>query len=167
MPDNGGVYLVPAFCGPGGAALGSHMRAALITGLTRGTTAGHIARAALEGIAFQVADVLDAMTRRLRHAGAGTARGRRRCPKRSADAVPGRFARACPSCGQPSRKPPPWARPTWRAWPSDFGRVRKPSPRHHAVERRFEPRHGSGTSRNAARPLGARRWNARKDWAKP
>ena len=54
------MYLVPAFAGLG-APTGTNMRAARITGLTRGTTAGHIARAALEGIAFQVADVLEVM----------------------------------------------------------------------------------------------------------
>ncbi len=61
VPDNGGVYLVPAFAGLGAPHWDPHARA-LIAGLTRGATAGHIALAALEGIAYQVADVLDAMT---------------------------------------------------------------------------------------------------------
>jgi glycerol kinase len=60
VPDAGGVHLVPAFAGLGAPHWDPHARGT-ITGLTRGTTAGHIARAALEGIAFQVADVLDAM----------------------------------------------------------------------------------------------------------
>jgi len=60
VPDNGGAYLVPAFSGLGAPHWDQHARGALF-GLTRGTTAGHIARAALEGIAFQVCDVLTAM----------------------------------------------------------------------------------------------------------
>jgi glycerol kinase len=60
VPDVGGVYLVPAFAGLGAPHWDQYARGTL-TGLTRGTTAGHIARAALEGIAFQVADILDVM----------------------------------------------------------------------------------------------------------
>jgi glycerol kinase len=60
VPDNGGVYLVPAFAGLGAPHWDPYARGTLV-GLTRGTTAGHIARAALEGIAFQSADLLDAM----------------------------------------------------------------------------------------------------------
>ena len=60
VADSGGVYLVPAFAGLGAPHWDQYARGT-ITGLTRGTTAGHIARAALEGIAFQVADVLEVM----------------------------------------------------------------------------------------------------------
>ena len=60
VPDSGGVYLVPAFAGLGAPHWDQFARGS-ISGLTRGTSAGHIARAALEGIAFQVADVLDVM----------------------------------------------------------------------------------------------------------
>jgi glycerol kinase len=60
VPDCGGVYLVPAFAGLGAPHWDQYARGS-ISGLTRGTSAGHIARAALEGIAFQVADVLDVM----------------------------------------------------------------------------------------------------------
>jgi glycerol kinase len=60
VPDNGGVYVVPAFAGLGAPHWDQYARGS-ISGLTRGSTAGHIARAALEGIAFQVADVLAAM----------------------------------------------------------------------------------------------------------
>ncbi len=60
VPDSGGVYLVPAFAGLGAPHWDQYARGT-ITGLTRGTTAAHIARAALEGIAFQVADVLEVM----------------------------------------------------------------------------------------------------------
>lgn len=60
VPDNGGVFLVPAFAGLGAPHWDPHARG-LVAGLTRGSTSGHLARAALESIAFQVADVLDAM----------------------------------------------------------------------------------------------------------
>ncbi len=60
VPDTGGVCLVPAFAGLGAPHWDPYARG-VIAGITRGTTAAHIARAALEGIAFQVADVLDAM----------------------------------------------------------------------------------------------------------
>src|SRR6266699_2958050 len=60
VDDTGGVYLVPAFAGLGAPHWDQYARGALV-GVTRGTTAAHVARAALEGIAFQVADVLRAM----------------------------------------------------------------------------------------------------------
>jgi glycerol kinase len=60
VPDAGGVYLVPAFTGLGAPHWDPRARGTLV-GLTRGSSAGHIARAALESIAFQSADVLDAM----------------------------------------------------------------------------------------------------------
>ena len=60
VKDNGGVYLVPAFAGLGAPHWDQHARGALC-GLTRGSTSAHIARAALEGIAYQVRDVLSAM----------------------------------------------------------------------------------------------------------
>ena len=60
VKDNGGVYLVPAFAGLGAPHWDAYARG-LIIGLTRGTTRAHIARAALEGIAYQVADVLHLM----------------------------------------------------------------------------------------------------------
>src|SRR5215212_3175274 len=60
VPDNGGVYVVPAFAGLGAPHWDQYARGAIV-GLTRGSTRAHIARAALEGIAYQVADVLHAM----------------------------------------------------------------------------------------------------------
>jgi glycerol kinase len=60
VQDNGGVYLVPAFVGLGAPHWDAYARGAIV-GLTRGSTAAHIARAALEGIAYQVADILTAM----------------------------------------------------------------------------------------------------------
>jgi glycerol kinase len=62
--DSGGVYLVPAFVGLGAPYWDSSARG-ILTGLTRGTTAAHAARAAVESIGFQVRDVLEAMERDL------------------------------------------------------------------------------------------------------
>jgi glycerol kinase len=60
VPDNGGAYLVPALAGLGAPHWDPYARG-LVAGITRGTTAAHLARAALEGIAYQVHDVLQAM----------------------------------------------------------------------------------------------------------
>src|SRR5690606_31070095 len=60
VPDTEGVYLVPAFAGLGAPHWDPYARGTIV-GLTRGTTAAHIARAALEGIAFQTVDILRAM----------------------------------------------------------------------------------------------------------
>ncbi len=60
VPDNGGVYLVPAFAGLGAPHWDADARG-VITGLTRGSNAAHLARAALESIAYQSADLLRAM----------------------------------------------------------------------------------------------------------
>ena len=60
VPHTGGVMMVPAFAGLGAPHWDQYARGALL-GMTRGTTRAHIARAALEGIALQVADVLEAM----------------------------------------------------------------------------------------------------------
>ena len=62
VPDNGGVYLVPAFAGLGAPHWDAYARGTIV-GLTRGSTSGHIARAAVESIAFQVSDLLDAVHR--------------------------------------------------------------------------------------------------------
>jgi glycerol kinase len=60
VKDNGGVYLVPAFAGLGAPHWDPYARG-ILAGITRGTTRAHIARAALEGIAYQVADILELM----------------------------------------------------------------------------------------------------------
>ena len=62
VADNGGVYFVPAFVGLGAPHWDAYARGTIV-GLTRGSKAGHIARAALESIAYQVADLLDAIQR--------------------------------------------------------------------------------------------------------
>ena len=60
VPDTGDVYLVPAFAGLGAPQWDAAARGAIV-GLTRGTTRAHVARAALESIAFQTADLIEAM----------------------------------------------------------------------------------------------------------
>lgn len=61
VPDNGGVYLVPAFAGLG-APWWNPGAKALLCGMTLGTETGHICRAALEAIAYQIKDLIDLMT---------------------------------------------------------------------------------------------------------
>ena len=59
LPDNGGVYIVPAFTGLGAPHWNAEARG-LISGLTRGASAAHIVRAGLEAAAYQTADLLEA-----------------------------------------------------------------------------------------------------------
>ena len=61
VPDNGGVYLVPAFAGLGAPWWSPHAQG-MICGLTLGTGKAHVIRAALEAIAYQVKDLVDLMT---------------------------------------------------------------------------------------------------------
>jgi len=60
VPDSGGVYLVPAFSGLGAPHWDPYARGAIV-GMTQGTSAAHIARAALESIVLQVADLVEAV----------------------------------------------------------------------------------------------------------
>ena len=62
VPDNGGVYFVPALTGLGAPHWDQYAKGS-IYGLSRGSTAAHISRAALEGIAFQTMDIVNAMQR--------------------------------------------------------------------------------------------------------
>jgi glycerol kinase len=64
VPDSGGITFVPAFTGLGAPYWDPHVRAAIF-GLSRGTTQAHIARAALEGVTLQIADILEAMEKDL------------------------------------------------------------------------------------------------------
>jgi glycerol kinase len=61
VADSGGIFLVPAFAGLGAPHWDPYARGTIV-GITRGTTGAHFARAALESIALQVADLLDAMS---------------------------------------------------------------------------------------------------------
>ena len=70
VPDSGGVVFVPALTGLGAPYWDPHARGAMF-GLTRGTTRAHIARAALEGIALEVADIVRAMESDAQESGAG------------------------------------------------------------------------------------------------
>lgn len=62
VPDTNGVYFVPAMTGLGAPWWDQYARGTIV-GISRGTTTAHIARAALEGIAFQTMDITDAMSR--------------------------------------------------------------------------------------------------------
>jgi glycerol kinase len=68
VPDSSGVVMVPAFVGLGAPYWRPDVRGALF-GLTRGTTRAHVARAALESLAFQTRDLVDAMQRDMRRRG--------------------------------------------------------------------------------------------------
>jgi glycerol kinase len=72
VPDSGGVMFVPAFTGLGAPYWNADARGAIV-GLTRGTTVAHIARAALESIAFQCAALLQAMARDVSAGGSSSA----------------------------------------------------------------------------------------------
>ena len=74
VPDTGGVYLVPAFAGLGAPHWDAEARG-VICGLTRGTSAAHLARATIESIAYQVRDVFEAMCDEVGDAGALLADG--------------------------------------------------------------------------------------------
>ena len=88
VEDTGGVYLVPAFVGLGAPYWDPRARGLLI-GMTRGTGLPEIARATIESIAYQVADVVEAMDGRPRRPAHGAARRRRGGPQRRPAAVPG------------------------------------------------------------------------------
>ena len=81
VPDNGGVMFVPAFTGLGAPYWKPDARGTIV-GLTRGSTIAHIARAALESIAFQSAALLDAMSKD------AVAAGGRRWPSCASTAAP-------------------------------------------------------------------------------
>ena len=90
VPDNGGVYLVSAFTGLGAPHWDMYARGTMV-GLTRGTTRAHIVRAAMEGIAYQVKDLLDAMELDSGRTLSVLQRGRRRLRQRFPHAVPGGY----------------------------------------------------------------------------
>ena len=96
--DNHGVYFVPAFVGLGAPYWDADARGAIV-GLTRGATSAHIARAAIEAMAYQTRDVVECMQNGFRHQGERTSRGRRRDAQRFPLPVPGRHP------GHPGRAP--------------------------------------------------------------
>ncbi len=139
VPDCGGVYLVPAFAGLGAPYWDQYARGT-ITGLTRGTTAGHVARAALEGIAFQVGGRARRDEGRYRSRHEGIARGRRRVCEQPSHAISGRSSSKCRWCDRKLPRPRRWARPTWPAWRLAFGnparRSNKPGKWNESLNRR-------------------------------
>jgi glycerol kinase len=119
VPDSGGVYLVPAFVGMGAPHWDPYARGTIV-GLTRDSSLGHIARAAIESMAWQTRDVLDAMQRDARVALAPPTTTR--CCSSS------RTCSASPCSGPPCPRPRPWARPTWPGWPWATGRTSRTWP---------------------------------------
>ena len=93
VEDTGGVYVVPAFTGLGAPHWDMYARGAIF-GLTRGAGRNHIIRAALESIAYQTEDVLDAMEADTGMPLQRTEGGRRRFGQQLSDAVPGGHYRA-------------------------------------------------------------------------
>ena len=155
----------PAFVGLGAPYWDPYARG-VIVGLTRGTTAGHVARAAVESMAYQTRDVLDAMQRDAGLRSAPAQGRRRRGGQRRAAAVPGRPAgrdRAPAGGGgddRPGRRVP--GRPGRGYWQdtADVAPELGPGPRVHA-------RHARGTARDPLRGLaeggGARGWTWKVD----
>ena len=114
VKDNGGVYLVPAFTGLGAPNWDMYARGCIV-GLTRGTRREHIIRAAQESIAYQVADLVNAMqqdtglTLASLKADGGASRDHFLMQLQS-DIIHCKVRR--PAIG----RPPPWVRPTWPGW---------------------------------------------------
>ena len=97
VPDNGGIYIVPAFTGLGAPYWDMYARGAIV-GITRGTTQNHIIRAAEESIAYQSADLVAAMEKDTGVPITSPEGGRRCFPRPVPDAVPGRH----PEQGRPA-----------------------------------------------------------------
>ena len=155
VPDSAGVFLVPAFAGLGAPHWDPYARGALV-GLTRATTAAHVARAALEGIAFQVADLLDAM-RADSGADVSRAAGRwRRRAEQPAAAVPGGRARRARRPARHDRDDGARGGVSGRA---RRGRLEEPRGHRRAMARGAAVRAGNGREprRGPPRGLGPRR----------
>ena len=127
VPDNGGVYIVPAFTGLGAPYWDMYARGAIL-GITRGTTQNHIIRAAQESIAYQSADLMGAMEKdtgiKIKTLKVDGGASRDQVP----DAVPGRTFWIKPYSARPSGRPRLWARLTWPALPLVCGRAGRRSP---------------------------------------
>ena len=121
VPDNGGIYFVPAFSGLFAPYWRSDARGAIV-GLSRFNTKAHLARATLEAICFQTRAVLDAMVKDsgvrlavLKVDGGATVNDT--LMQLQADSL------ACPSCARSWRKRPRSARPTPPGWRPASGRI--------------------------------------------
>ena len=156
VPDAAGLILVPAMVGLGAPYWDSAARG-LIANLERSHTAAHLARAAVDAIAFQVADVLEAMEAAA-HVRLARPAGRwRRDAQRRADADAGRYSRPACASLRAGRSLRAWrGRAGWsraRLVALDSTNLRHcPRPC-----RSFEPRCGKRRSRAAARRVAARR----------
>ena len=126
VPSTEGVYLVPAFTGLGSPYWDPYARGT-ITGLTKGTGAAHIARAVVEAMAFQVRDVVDAMTagRRVSDRPSGWTAAPRLWTSSSSSRP---IRSASPSSARPRPRPPPSGPPSWPAWPKGSGDPSTTSP---------------------------------------
>ena len=121
VPDNGGIYIVPAFTGLGAPYWDMYARGAIV-GITRGTTQNHIIRAAEESIAYQSADLVAAMEKdtgvpitSLKVDG-GASRDQFLMQFQADILNKDVLAR-------PSGRPRPWALPIWQALPPACGRT--------------------------------------------
>ena len=149
VPDSGGVYFVPAFVGLGAPHWDPYARGTIV-GITRGTTAAHIARAAVESIALQVADLADAMRSDVASAGSETDAQQGETRSRSFAPMAGRASTmhcfstkpiSCNfrSCGRRSRKRRRLVPPISRDWRLGVWSRREAIAGHWQVDRRFEP----------------------------
>ena len=125
VPDSDGVYFVPAFVGLGAPHWDPYARGTIL-GITRGTTAAHLARATLESMAYQTWELVEAMQKDsgsplacLKVDGGGSTNDL--LMQFQADVLGVSVSRPWP-------RPRPWARPIWPAWPSAIGRTRPRSP---------------------------------------
>ena len=121
VADTEGVFLVPAFAGLGSPWWDPYARGTIV-GLTRGIGRAQLARAVVEAMAYQTRDVVDAMSAASGHP------DRRVCGSTAAhrswtcccSSKPTSSECRWPGPGSP--RPPPWAPPTWPAWPRGSGR---------------------------------------------
>ena len=165
LEGNDGVYFVPALTGLGSPHWDPYARGTIV-GLTRGSGRAHLARAALEAIAYQTVDAVRAQEAAARRA-AGGAQGRRRRGRQPlADAVPGRRARrrrwSCPrSPRRPRSAPPTWpgSRPAPGAAEQVGGDVARGGP--------LRAADGRGRARARCSPTGAGRSSARAAGPRP
>ena len=162
VPDTGGVVFVPAFVGLGAPHWDAHA-AGMLIGLRRDTTPGHIARAALESIAFQVADVLEAVQSETGTPLDGAARGWRRGGERSADAVPGRCAGRSGGASAGDGDDGAGRGVPGGAGDGILGRVRRRCAAERQGDVRFEPKMDASRAGRAARRGGRGPWSGRRN----
>ena len=149
VPDTGDVYLVPAFAGLGAPQWDAAARGTIV-GLTRGSTRAHMARAALESIAFQTADLIEAMQQDCGQRADRIARRRRRRAQRPAAAVPGRPARRAGAAAREYRDYGVRRRRLRRPWASACGNRKPSSPRCGSSNGASSPAMRAPTPRHAA-----------------